>query len=88
MEPPLYVDVTGKIILPPDDDTTNEVIAVCHQGDLVHRSAKATLQEFRRHFTLQDSSKKSEESCVRKKCKLCLACIKTKYDNTVSRPMW
>ena len=31
-EQPLYVDVTGKILLPIDDDTTNEVIAVCHQA--------------------------------------------------------
>ena len=47
---PLYVNVAGKVAIPRDSDVTNEIIAVCHQGDHIHRSATDTLREFRRHF--------------------------------------
>ena len=80
---PLYVNVTNKILLSTDNNVTNEIIAISHQGDHVHRSAKAIIAEFRQHFTLHGLNKKNEENISDTN-----ESIKTKKDNTVPRPMW
>ena len=85
---PLYVNERGKIILPKEDPVTLEVIAICHQGDLVHRSAMDTLEEFRNHYTMQGMGRKAEEEFVKALCRRCLSCIKTKTGKTIPRPMW
>ena len=77
-----------KIILPKEHPTTLEVIAICHQGDLVHRSAMDTLKEFRNHYTMQGMGRKMEEEFIKALCRKCLSCIKTKTGNTIPRPMW
>ena len=48
----LYTDVADKIVLPPNDPITKMVIALCHSGDLHHRSARSTVQEFRQYYYL------------------------------------
>ena len=61
---PLYVNIRGKIALPPDHPVTMEVIAICHQGDHAHRSAMNTLREFRCHYTLHGLKRKEEEEYI------------------------
>ena len=85
---PLYVNERGKIVLPKEHPVTLEVIAVCHQGDLVHRSAMDTLKEFREHYVLLGMGRKAEEEFIKALCRKCLSCIKTKTGNTIPRPMW
>jgi len=67
---------------------TLEVIAICHQGDLVRRSAMDTLKEFRNHYTMHSMGRKAEEEFIKALCRKCLSCIKTKTGSTIPRPMW
>ena len=62
---PLYVNDKGKIVLPKEHEVTMEVIAICHQGDLVHRSAMNTLKLFRKHYTMQGMGRKMEEEFIK-----------------------
>ena len=85
---PLFVDVADRVVLPPGDKVTMEVLAVCHQGDWTHRSMKETIAEFKRHFKLQGLGVKAEAEYIRALCRKCLSCIKTRTGSTVPRPLW
>jgi len=85
---PLYVNTKGKVLLPKEHPVTMEVIAICHQGDLVHRSAMDTLKEFRNHYAMQGMGRKMEEEFIKALCRKCISCIKTRTGNTIPRPMW
>ena len=84
----LYVNVEGRIIIPEDSDITNEIVAMCHQGNHMHRSSKETVDEFQRHFTIQGMNKKQERKYLHKRCRHCLSCIKTKTGALIPRPLW
>ena len=58
----LYVNVANRIIAPKDSDLTNEIISMCHQGNHMHRSCKETVEEFRKHFTIQEMNMKKERA--------------------------
>ena len=74
--------------LPMEDVVTTQVIALCHQGDLYHRSAKQTVKEFQRHFRLYMLTRTAEEQHIKTKCSKCLGCIKTRSGQSVPRPLW
>ena len=84
----MFTNENGKIVLPLIGTITEEVIAVCHQGDHVHRSADETIREFRKHYCLHMQGRKHEEEFLRNRCRKCLSCIKTRTGKTVPRPMW
>ena len=70
------------------DEVTEHVIAVCHQGDHIHRSADETIREFRRHYHLYDHPRKKKEEVLRARCRKCLSSIKSRTGKTIPRPMW
>ena len=84
----LYMSVDNKVLLPADDEVTQQVIALSHQGDHRHRSAKDTVSEFQRHFSLADMTKTAEAKQITAKCAKCLACIKTRTGQSIPRPLW
>ena len=85
---PMFTNEKGRIVLPLTGAVTEQVIAVCHQGDHIHRSADETVREFRKCFCLHMQSRKHEEEFLRNRCRKCLSCIKTRTGKTVPRPMW
>ena len=85
---PMFTDAKGRITLPVVGAVTEQVIAVCHQGDHIHRSADETIREFRKHYRLHLLGRKNEEEFLRNRCRKCLSCIKTRTGKTVPRPMW
>ena len=85
---PVFTDGNNKIVLPVDHRVTNHIIAVCHQGDHIHRSADETLREFREHYFLHTHKCKTEEKVIHNRCYKCLSYIKSRTGKTMSRPMW
>ena len=85
---PMFTDAKGRVMLPVTGAVTEQVIAVCHQGDHIHRSADETIREFRKHYRLHLLGRKNEEEFLRNRCRKCLSCIKTRTGKTVPRPMW
>ena len=84
----LYTDVNGRVALPAADPITETVIGICHMGDLRHRSIADTLTEFRRYYYIFDMKKTAEYHHVRSACGRCLACIKTRTQQVIPRPLW
>jgi hypothetical protein len=84
----LYTDAAGRVVIPAESNVTEEIIAICHQGDHFHRSMTNTIVAFREHFNLQDKNVKEEEEFIRERYRRCLSCIKTRYGTTVPRPQW
>ena len=84
----LQVTADRKILLPPNTDITEEVIAICHQGDMVHRSMDNTIHEFNAHYKIHGITKTAQQAYIRARCKRCLSCIKTRAGKTIPRPMW
>ena len=84
---PLYINKTGKIAIPPEHPTTMEVIAICRQGDLAHRSAINTIKEFRRTFAIHGLQRKAEEEYIKACVRRCLSCLKTRAGKVIPRPL-
>lgn len=86
---PLYTTANGKvIIIPQESDITQEIIAICHQGDMVYRSAVTTWEIFNRHYSMHGLSRRQQQERIKAACRKCLSCIKTRTGKIVPRPMW
>ena len=86
---PLHTDVTGKIILSAASNITATIIAICHQGDLTHRSMDDnTIIEFEKTYVLHNMTRTQQTNYIKDKCRRCLSCIKTRTGRTIPRPLW
>ena len=84
----IQISADRKVILPTNCDITEEIIAICHQGDLVHRDMRNTIIEFNKHYKLTGLTKTAQHEYIRARCRRCLSCIKNRAGKTVPRPMW
>ena len=82
------MDEEGNILLAKDDEVTAQIIALCHQGDLRHRSAEDTVAEFRAHYRLHELTRTAEAKFIKHACAKCLGCIKTRTGQKIPRPTW
>ena len=85
---PLQVTPNGRVVIPQEHQITKEIIAICHQGDMVHRSAVGTWELFNRHYYIHGLSRKQQQEHIKGACKKCLSCIKTRTGKVIPRPMW
>ena len=56
----VYKNTKGIVVQPNNDNITMEVVTICHQGDLVHRSADAAMNLFQQHYVIGEMTKTME----------------------------